>query len=53
MHYVLLAQVERPDKGIPAILDIRSVQEQMLHKQDQMFGKQDPIKDKFTFYDQI
>lgn len=45
MHYVHLAQVEQLDKGIPAILDIRSLQERMLDKQDQMLDKQDQTKD--------
>lgn len=46
MHYVHLAQVEQLDKGIPAILDIRSLQERMLDKQDQMLLKQDQMLDK-------
>ena len=43
MHYVHLAQVEQLDKGIPAIFDIRSLQERMLDKQDQMLDKQDQM----------
>jgi len=44
MHYVHLAQVEQLDKGIPAILGIESLQEQMLDKQDKMLDKQDETK---------
>jgi acylphosphatase len=44
--YMHLVQVEQLDKGIPAILSIKSSQEQMLVKQDQMLNKQDQMLDK-------
>ncbi|MFH0966279.1 MAG: hypothetical protein V1862_01145 [Methanobacteriota archaeon] len=53
LDYMHLTQVEQLDKGIPAILSIRSSQEimvtlqhQMLGKQDQMIQKQDKMLEK-------
>lgn len=46
LDYMHLAQVEQLDKGIPAILKIQSIQEEMLDKQNQMLGKQDQMLDK-------
>lgn len=46
LDYMHLVQVEQLDKGIPAILSIKSSQEQMLEKQDRMLEKQDRMLDK-------
>lgn len=43
LDYMHLVQVEQLDKGIPAILSIKSSQEQMLVKQDQMLDIQDQM----------
>jgi acylphosphatase len=46
MDYMHLVNVEQLDKGIPAILSIRSTQEKMLERQDLMIEKQDQMLDR-------